>query len=73
MPRLCERLAQHNNQFKSFPASTGQDSCRRAARIVDIDQERDLLRKDRALAETAALLVLSTYFRQLTGHKRPAS
>ena len=39
MPRLCERLAQHNNQFKSFPASTGQDSCRRAARIVDIDHK----------------------------------
>jgi hypothetical protein len=38
MPRLCERLAQLNKPFNSFPASTGQDSCRRAARIVDIDQ-----------------------------------
>ena len=38
MPRLCDWFAQHDNQFKSFPASTGQDSCRRAVRIVDIDQ-----------------------------------
>ena len=37
MPRLCERLAQLNRPFNSFPASTGQDSCRRAVRIVDID------------------------------------
>jgi uncharacterized protein len=38
MPRLGERFAQLNKPFNSFPASTGQDSCRRAARIVDIDQ-----------------------------------
>ena len=44
MPRLCERLAQHNNQLKSFPASTGQDSCRRAVRIVDIDQATYFMR-----------------------------
>ena len=37
MPRLCERLARHNNQLKSFSASSGQDSCRRAVRIVDIN------------------------------------
>ena len=38
MPRLRERLAQQRNQFNSFPASTGHDSCRRAVKIVDIDQ-----------------------------------
>ena len=38
MPRLRERLAQQRNQFDSFPASTGHDSCRRAVKIVDIDQ-----------------------------------
>ena len=37
MPRLCERLARPHKQSNSFPASTGQDSCRRAVRIVDID------------------------------------
>ncbi len=37
MPLLCERLAQPHKQSNSFPASTGQDSCRRAIRIVDID------------------------------------
>jgi transposase len=37
MPRLCERLAQPNKSSNSFPASTGQDSCRRAVKIVDID------------------------------------
>ena len=43
MPRLHERLAQQRNQFDSFPASTGQDSCRRAVKIVDIDQTFKLL------------------------------
>ena len=38
MPRLGERRTQPNKPFNSFPASTGQDSCRRAVRIVDIDQ-----------------------------------
>ena len=38
MPLLRERLEQPNKQPNSFPASTGQDSCRRAVRIVDIDQ-----------------------------------
>ena len=37
MPLLGERLEQPNKQPNSFPASTGQDSCRRAVRIVDID------------------------------------
>ena len=37
MPLLRERLEQPNKQPNSFPASTGQDSCRRAVRIVDID------------------------------------
>jgi predicted DNA-binding transcriptional regulator YafY len=37
MPRLCERLAQPHKQSNSFPASTGQDSCRRAVKIVDTD------------------------------------
>ena len=37
MPRLCERLAQPPKQSNSFPASTGQDSCRRAVKIVDTD------------------------------------
>ena len=40
MPLLRERLEQPNKQPNSFPASTGQDSCRRAVRIVDIDQKR---------------------------------
>ena len=39
MPLLRERLEQPNKQPNSFPASTGQDSCRRAVRIVDIDQK----------------------------------
>ena len=43
MPRLCERLAQSHKQSNSFPASTGQDSCRRAVRIVDIDHRRHQL------------------------------
>ena len=30
-------VAQSHKQSNSFPASTGQDSCRRAVRIVDID------------------------------------
>jgi transposase InsO family protein len=37
-PLRQERLVQPSNQPHSFPASTGQDSCRRAVRIVDIDQ-----------------------------------
>ena len=37
MPRLCERLAQPSKQANSLPASTGQDSCRRAVKIVDTD------------------------------------
>ena len=36
--RLGERLVQLNNSSNPLPASTGQDSCRRAVRIVDIDQ-----------------------------------
>jgi hypothetical protein len=48
MPRLGERLVQHNKPFNSFPASTGQDSCRRVVRIVDIDHAANvgLLRND---------------------------
>ena len=38
MPHLRERFDQLNNQSNSFPASTSQDSCRRAVKIVDIDQ-----------------------------------
>ena len=37
---LRERLVQPSKQSNSFPASTGQDSCRLAARIVDVDQWR---------------------------------
>jgi TnpA family transposase len=33
-----ERPIQQRKQSNSFPASTGQDSCRRAVKIVDIDQ-----------------------------------
>ena len=43
MPRLRERLAQQRSQSDSFPASTGQDSCRRAVKIVDIDHTRAVL------------------------------
>jgi hypothetical protein len=32
-----QAVAQPNKQSNSFPASTGQDSCRREVRIVDID------------------------------------
>ena len=47
MPRLRERRHQLNKPTSSFPASTGQDSCRRAVRIVDIDHElRDNLYRD---------------------------
>ena len=39
MPLLRERLEKPNKKPNSFPASTGQDSCRRAVRIVDIDHK----------------------------------
>jgi hypothetical protein len=54
MPRLRERFAQLNNQSNSFPASTGQDSCRRAVRIVDIDQMQHLPVIDMADMQTVA-------------------
>ena len=38
MPRLCGRFAQLHKLSNSFPVSTGQDSCRRAVKIVDINQ-----------------------------------
>ena len=40
MPRLCGRFAQlhKHKRSNSFPASTGQDSCRREVKIVDINE-----------------------------------
>ena len=60
MPRLCERLAQPPKQSNSFPASTGQDSCRRAVRIVDIDHDSDFAKFGLATQAEQAK-ILSTY------------
>jgi hypothetical protein len=56
MPLLRERLEQPNKQPNSFPASTGQDSCRRAVRIVDIDHKDYLQRIVAALTERIVLV-----------------
>ena|GEM_PF-3422243 len=68
MPRLQERPVQQRNQFDSFPASTGQDSCRRAAKIVDIDHPTVLY----LILTGIVLIVLGVMFRhpltRFSGH-----
>ncbi|QDL39315.1 hypothetical protein [Rhodoferax sediminis] len=53
MPRLCERFTQPHKQSNSFPASTGQNSCRRAVKIVDIDHSSDPTQREFDVLELA--------------------
>ena len=53
MARQCRRCAGRAEEARASPQATQADK----KRIKEL--ERELLRKDRALAETAALLVLS--------------
>jgi transposase-like protein len=63
-------LSAWQQQFCSSQSSTSTDSTQSKAALRELqnkyqDMQRDLLRKDRALAETAALLVLQKKFQAL--------